>query len=220
LTLLKQSWISQWIDEQDPNILLAITNDDVESESFNDDVREWCFEQGLELIDMREVAHPGEPESQPKQSDDEDDGMGFFHQERTGFDRVMEAVEAHPWPNMTLKTQKRAPQQDSETKVVPSTGNLQQTPGHQQPHRDEGLMSLLEMLNSVNLGDEEEIDEATMEKRLDNFESTLQNLRSMRERASGLPDAQRRDIAAQVAVAFANMLDDDLDEGLDDLEDI
>lgn len=204
LTTLKKSWISQWIDDHDPGILLALTNADVEAESFNDDIREWCFEQGMELVDI--TVQEGDQADQPSVVED---SVAFFErEERTGFERVLEAIQAHTWSHMKMK--------DRQAASAPTPTSEKAAP---QQFRDEGLLSLMQMLAAVNLADDDDdTDEATLEKRLDSFEETLHNLRSMRDRAAGMPDGERRELAAQFALSLANMIGDDTDELGEDFE--
>lgn len=176
----------------------------MESDTFNDELREWCFENGMELIDIstdQDNATPIKSSALPQKDGDDDeededeDVLAFFQrEERTGFDRVFEAIESHTWSHMKLKNEQ----------ATSSSAAAKE----RQERVDEGLNNFLQMLSAIDLEDADNADEAAIEKNLDNFEATLLNLRAMRERASGLPDLDRREMAAEVALAFASIMNE------------
>ncbi|CAD7696854.1 unnamed protein product [Ostreobium quekettii] len=131
--------------------------------------------------------------------------------EGQGMDRVRSALQAHMWPGMEM-----APRQG----LAPIGGEGGSGIG------GEGEGDALEEFERMLREDAEEGEgegerargeplgrgHVEGEEALDAFERLLEEgLSGMRERIAQLPDAERRDAAAKVALRLAEMLDDDSD---------
>lgn len=215
-------------------MLLALTEADVESEDFNADIREWCFEQGMELVDIRELDPSSPttntslatslPEDDISSGTPERSSLAFFEREdRVGFDRVLEAIESHSWSNMQLKPQDKTPKVTiSSNQPIPISaakpGLAAPAPSPSSYSNSQDIAGLMKMFSTVTMRDDSaNLNEFQMEQQMQDFESTLLNLRSMRDRAQAMPDEQRREFAAQVALSFMKSLGEELEDDEDEI---
>jgi hypothetical protein len=86
---LVRQWTEHWAVSREPSIKLCLVDTEALEESVQELLRAWCLDNQVELIDMGMA-----------QAADSD---GFTQ----GWDRIREALEAHQWPDLTLK--KRGP---------------------------------------------------------------------------------------------------------------
>lgn len=178
---------------------------------------EWCLEHGLEYICMQNPANTSE--ELEKES-------GPFV-EKFGGDRVKEILETTMWPKMNLKSDepklklmhplpdnqkgvlsketisiKETFNKDADnSKTSPNTSN--KSNGNQNPNEKKvsNLNFLLEDMNKL-FGLEEELDQEAEDSELKNFEKALQEITQLRNQGKNLPDEQRRELAAKIALSF------------------
>jgi hypothetical protein len=147
--------------------------------------------------------------------------------EKYGIDRVAEALHANMWDTMTYKTELRPV---SETATLGVHGTPEEDLGSgQELSEDATITDIFAKIRAVEeevdqttpdtqslktntkqkLLDKEQLDvHADMDK-LDDLEQTFTSLLSMRNKAKALPDKERRELAAKVALALFNSFDDD-----------
>lgn len=209
------SWLS-YVESQDPSVLLLLNSGKGDSNRgvSKAEVVKWCLDHSFELIDMI-------PE------EDEEDEQDDFR-EKTGIERVVEALQCAEWPNMKMKenqshnaskgsngdhaapsNQEGSSKQSSDnraSKNMPGTvASNEKTPAFPLPTDD------LELLSSLTSDGAEN----------ESFEELFQKLAAMKERASSLPASERKDYAEKVAMAFWRAMGGSEDEiaGLGEEED-
>ena len=104
LPRLVRQWTEHWAKDssREPSIKLCLVDTGALEESVQELLRAWCLDNQVELIDMGMT-----------QAADSD---GFIQ----GWDRIREALEAHQWPDLTLK--KRGPRSISLESSPEDTG--------------------------------------------------------------------------------------------------
>ncbi|XP_031559882.1 alpha- and gamma-adaptin-binding protein p34-like [Actinia tenebrosa] len=178
------------------------------------EVLEWCLKYSFELVELK-----------PNEEDQQD--AGEFG-EQTGFPRVIQALNCGEWPNIKLRSESKGKNQSSSSgsstddaksnaldSKTCSNGN-----GHACSKTDEEK-STRKLMDCSRLTD----DETDLLQRLGNddpdgesFDELFTKLKDMKDRASTLPDEQRKSYAEQVAIAFWKAMGGEEDEisGLDD----
>ncbi|KAJ9584212.1 hypothetical protein L9F63_021447, partial [Diploptera punctata] len=204
-----ESWLS-FLKEFEPEVQILLCDRCHEKPSVGVPrvtVQEWCVEQGFELVEIN-------PELDPEWEEEQD----FI--ETTGIKRVVQAMHAHLWPNLRMKSR---PQQLSRT--VQSMLNGGETADNQVSSIVQDLQNVeLEPQNieeeqqnrpsSFNINEiEDRIDELLGDSGgVAGFSSLFEQLHNMKERVQGLPSDQRKACAEQVVMAFWRAIGGDEDE--------
>ncbi|EEC20175.1 conserved hypothetical protein [Ixodes scapularis] len=124
-------------------------------------VLEWCIDRGCELIETR-----------PSEDDDEEDA--------TGVKRIVEALHAHPWPNLEMKGRS-----DTRTRCTV-------------PDR----LSSLPATDSTRPGGTQLFSEAMADGDDMSFEELFAKFQDMKVEADKLSGEDRKKFAEKVAVQF------------------
>lgn len=141
-------------------------------------VQEWCIGNGFELVELEPIVE------EIHENDLEDD-----FQETTGMKRVIQALNAHLWPNLVMKS--------SCHPMVPKPMDA-----------EIGFEALKE-----KLGIEESFGELLENE--DDFSQLFAQLSTMKERVSTLSGSDRKDAAEVVVKAFWKALGGNENEFLD-----
>lgn len=84
-------------------VLVGLVTDPAGHEKTKEKILQWCVKQGFELV---EWVISGASDGGTEEGDGDDSGdEGFL--EAVGIDRVAEALQAHMWPVMDLKTDRK-----------------------------------------------------------------------------------------------------------------
>lgn len=150
-------------------------------------VQEWCLKEEFELVELNPI------------TDDDDSGSDDFP-EATGIKRVCQALEAHIWPNLTLKNRKEPTCMANLLNggVCLSTGSDYESASYI-PGEDNIEPSLEDICDKENV----------------EFCELFSQLASMKERASNMPSNERKAFAEQLVLAYWNALGGDEDQILD-----
>ncbi|KAF2073258.1 hypothetical protein CYY_005420 [Polysphondylium violaceum] len=209
-------------DEQDIlYVLIDINLDDNSNNEFSTDIKveEWCVEQLVEYVISNTKRH--EKYDMIRSELEEIDTSIKY-----GMNRIKEILETTMWPAMNFKSESK-PNNQKEAKVVEKEKDI-----IKDPFLLESLQKVEKMIKS-NVSDnsnnnsnkqqqqqqqqkqeEEEEDHEDDGKDFDNMEGTLKELQNLRQHLQKLPDQERREMAARVAMMFASSLgfNDDDDE--------
>ncbi|XP_022235742.1 alpha- and gamma-adaptin-binding protein p34-like isoform X2 [Limulus polyphemus] len=168
-------------------------------------VLEWCIKNGFELVEL-------DPEDE---SDEEDD-----FKETKGYPRILQALHAHLWPNMTTKGGITTDIKNKMTIGQASIANGNSSSGTQvevgSERREEEVDVLVEdeikVLENL-VGNEDPGGES--------FEALFSKFHNMKQKAATLSGEDRKKYAEKVAVAFWRALGGDEEEvaGLSSEED-
>lgn len=147
------------------------------SDDVKNDVIDWCLKEKYELVEIHGVV------------EDED------FPETVGIARVKQALEAHVWPNLSMK-ERREP-----TKIT----------------------DLLSGLNRIGRSDDEDLalylSDALEQDRSEDtmaFEGLFSHLMFMKQKAAGMEPDKRKEFAEKVVTAYWNVIGGDSDELSDD----
>ncbi|XP_054278105.1 alpha- and gamma-adaptin-binding protein p34-like [Macrosteles quadrilineatus] len=155
---------------------------------------EWCVQHGFELVEL-------DPEVDEEWEAEQD----FV--ETTGIKRVVQALHAHVWPNLTLKDRKEPTSMSALLHGGQASGEII------------GDSLILDTLPA-------ELAEGNIEDRLDellgcesetDFYQLFGELQTMKERMSALPNDQRKACAEQVVLAFWRAIGGEAEEVEPDL---
>lgn len=124
-------------------------------------VLEWCIERSCELIETR-----------PGQEDDEEDA--------TGIKRIIEALHAHPWPQLEMKAEAPGPSRTTNQGPRLSAGNSGEA------DRD------LKLFTEAMATDGEDV----------SFEELFAKFKDMKVEADKLSGEERKKFAEKVAIQF------------------
>ncbi|KAK6623186.1 hypothetical protein RUM43_009038 [Polyplax serrata] len=141
---------------------------------------EWCVGKGFELVEL-------EPNVDEEDSSLEDDTF-----EETGVKRIIQALDAHVWPNLVMKN------------------SNSQVKGTKHPESQSNFARLRQ-----KLGLDESLDEMLNDDNDDDFSQLFSQLSAMKERVSALPETDRKDAAEQVVKAFWKAMGGDDSEFMD-----
>lgn len=195
------SWLS-YIESQNPSVLLLLNSGKGEDRGgmlSDQELAVWCLNYSFELIDMI-------CEEEDEDEDEEDD-----FREKTGIERVVEALQCARWPNMKMKEHQshrasNISNGNQGANALPDNEDSSQKSSKNGASESEGSLGAtgekpaafplptddLELLNSLaSDGTENE-----------SFEELFQKLAAMKERASSLPANERKEYAEKVAMAF------------------
>uniref|UniRef100_A0A1B6CQ08 Alpha-and gamma-adaptin-binding protein p34 n=1 Tax=Clastoptera arizonana TaxID=38151 RepID=A0A1B6CQ08_9HEMI len=157
--------------------------------------QEWCVKEGFELVEL-------EPEVDEEWETEQD----FV--ETTGIKRVVQALHAHVWPNLTLKERSE-----------PTTfNNLLHGDSLNQEMADLTINDLCSDMMDGNI--EDRIEELIQSGSQGDFTNLFSQLRTLKERVSTLPNDQRKVCAEQVVLAFWKAIGGDDEEVILTEEDI
>ncbi|KAL9987180.1 hypothetical protein ACROYT_G001439 [Oculina patagonica] len=184
------SWLP-YIETQDPSVLLLLNSGKGSGcqGMSKAEVVKWCLDNSFELIEM----------ISEEEEDEEDD-----FREKTGVERVIEALQCAEWPNMSMKENRsqKVPKSSKEDQgACASLNNEEKQSSEQSASKSAGgeqppVFPLptddLELLSSL----------ASDGTDNESFEELFQKLAVMKERASTLPANERKDYAEKVAIAF------------------
>lgn len=154
---------AKWIEKCNCEVVLVVckrcpANADPEGVS-RQQVLEWCLERACELI-----------ETEPNEEDDEEDA--------TGVKRIVEALHAHPWPNLCMKDSSRP------------SGTTDRAPDLAAGDAGQACRDL--ELFSEAMADGEDI----------SFEELFAKFKDMKVEADKLSGEDRKKFAEKVAVQF------------------
>lgn len=176
-----ESWLP-FVNEYESEIKILLTNNVQNDETPTTNctkkmVLEWCVGKGFELVEL-------EPIIDEDSSNVEDD-----FPETTGVNRIIQALNAHVWPNLVMKTASDA------TKVPKKIDWIQSNLSREQLGLEESLEELLDD---------------------DDFSQLFPKLADFKERISSLPELDRKTAAEQVVKAFWKAMGGDENEFSDD----
>ncbi|KAJ3046374.1 hypothetical protein HK097_000915 [Rhizophlyctis rosea] len=191
---------SNFLSHTDPNISLCIANNTDTQSSPSADIstqlgewEDWCLGNGVELIDI-------------VQNDTEGvsgyDGVG---EERVGFDRIVEALETNMWDGMRRKDGCGG---KPEVQLDDDADDDHEEIGED----DDDLFGDFEDPSAVRRTHELIFGNKKDGGDDDPFERSWNTLKGLRDFGQNLPDAERRALAARVALSFGLELGDDSDE--------
>lgn len=155
--------------------------------------QEWCVKKGFELVEL-------DPEIDEYESEQD-------FAETTGIKRVIQALHAHVWPNLSMKDRR----EPTSFNALLHGGRLQ--------NGDENLSEELEDLHL-----EHGLDQANIEGKIEelfggnlsdgdmDFSSLFGQLQEMKERVSSMSSDQRKACAEQVVLAFWKAIGGDSEE--------
>ena len=143
-----------------------------------------------------------------------------------GIDRVAEALQTHMWPSMVMSeaSSRQAPK-------LPSTPDADTEPLSVHPERAAIDALTATLFSAFDLAGEkpasqaaeagaEQTDDAEFaayEAQADSIEAALQRFATMRQEMAGLPDNERKDMAAEIALSFLEQMGGD--DGDDEVPD-
>ncbi|KAG8185787.1 hypothetical protein JTE90_000767 [Oedothorax gibbosus] len=166
---------------------------------------DWCIKNQYELIELN-----------PSPDSDDEDDVKYAK----GYDRVIEALQTHPWSNLIQKTSSQQ-NNSSSTKLEDIKPEC--------ISEESGAAAKSESKKHVVVeGEDVSLDEALLSNVLsgedpggESLEALFGKFASMKDRANGLTGAERKKYAEEVAIAFWKAMGGDEDEigDLDDLED-
>lgn len=181
------SWLP-YIETQDPSVLLLLNSGKGGNNKglSKAEVVKWCLDNSFELIEMMS-------------EEEEEDGEEDDFREKTGIERVVEALQCAEWPNMKMKENRSrtGPKGSKDDQgASASLNNEEKQSAEHGASKNTAVFPLptddLELLSSLaSDGTENE-----------SFEELFQKLAVMKERASSLPASERKDYAEKVAIAF------------------
>ncbi|EFA84588.1 hypothetical protein PPL_01578 [Heterostelium album PN500] len=212
----------------------------------NNTIEEWCIENAIELLFLNQIKHRAY-ESQKDNDEDQriKYGIDRFKEilETTMWDQMEYKTSNRPTGSLNDDDEDEENQDEDEEdqleKDIKTINNLASTVAATHISKDEQEYSkfLNESLKSIEhffgkgiavppttTSTTDAVEEEDMKKLNDEFdqvalfESTLLQLKNVREQMKNLPDDKRRDMAAQVAMMFASKLggeDGDEDEDFD-----
>eukprot|EP01132_Coremiostelium_polycephalum_P005627 gene5627-7002_t len=184
-------------------------------------LEEWCLENAVEYLIANNDLH--KTHEMNKSSTDD------FSYTKFGIDRLQEIFESTMWPNMDYKTMARPQLEPSNNNTTTTTTTKKEEnedddddnidtssyPEHVQESFDKvklflekGRLSALNnpVNNNSNSGEVEEDDD--VDDDIQGLEKAFKELNSLREVLKDLPDSDRRDLAAKVALMFAQSMDE------------
>ncbi|KAM9962388.1 hypothetical protein ACTFIR_005296 [Dictyostelium discoideum] len=210
-------------EELDTNEILYILVDINKSKNeMEDQIEQWCIENLIEWVIFDSNSHK---EYDIRKSDltEIDEKVKY------GIERLIEILESNMWPKMELKKNNSLKKeikedddeypsikndkflQDSLKKVEgffkksatssPSTTTSTTTENNNKDNKKETKVKT----NGLSIEeDKDEVDNENDDSQV--MENTFKELQSLREHMKNLPDEQRRDVAAKVAMMFASSL--------------
>ncbi|KAN0007327.1 hypothetical protein ACTFIU_000526 [Dictyostelium citrinum] len=216
-------------EELDTNEILYILVDINKSKNeMEDQIEEWCIQHLIEWVIFDSNSH--------KEYDMRKSDLAEIDEKvKYGIERLIEILESNMWPNMELKKNNslKKPQEKNEIKEddddeYPSIKNdkfLQDSLKKVEGFFKKSATSSQNNSNTNNNNkeetkvktnglsieeDQDEIDDENDDSVM--MENTFKELQSIREHMKNLPDEQRRDMAAKIAMMFASSLnfEDDL----------
>ncbi|XP_064390829.1 alpha- and gamma-adaptin-binding protein p34-like [Halichondria panicea] len=205
LETLESSWTKiKQHDESDVRVVMGVATSDTPTV----EVLKWCVCEGMELVEWERGENP-----QP-QDTDSDDGLP---PEAMGVARLSETLQAHMWPNITMKG--RDPTATSQTQsgaAQPAAGN------------DMNDLTKLEAKATASASKEEEVRNRVDELLLtddqlsalkdsedpggEKFEDLFSRFSQMKQHAESLPHEERKVYAERVAMAFWDAIGGDKEE--------
>jgi len=204
-TLDKLEGWQEFVNEHSPEVRILVCENFTHPEGTGisrQSSQEWCLRHGFELVEL----------SPEQLSDTEDD-----FPETTGVARIIQALHAHMWPNMSLKDKafkSRAPTGDSKIlDQAMAAMSMTSEPEQASGSKVTGASSKEEIIDSLMESDLR-LYEILGDDDGENlpFECMFEKLRRMKELAKDMPVDQRKIYAEKVAVAFWKALGGDEEE--------
>jgi len=192
-----QTWtrISSWsgfAEEFAPNIQLCVVMKSMSEGQVGvptETYEKWCKQYSFELVSLDDVQ-------------DADTG-------RVAFPRVLEALQANVWDGLQTKNDSKPQTNES---ISESHGDLNPTTSAAVDNIFSSFLSSLEGVEEAApapTGKGSERDPFALgDDDVDEFEKALFQLKDLRRQAQGLPDGQRRALAAKVALSFLSNMGD------------
>lgn len=156
---------AKWIEKCRCDVVLLVCGrcpSDVEPPGLSrQQILEWCIERSCELI-----------ETQPDEDDDEEDA--------TGVKRIVEALHAHPWPQLEMKAETPGPSAANDQSSSLATGDSEEA------SRDFKLFSEAMATDGEDMS----------------FEELFAKFKDMKVQADKLSGEDRKKFAEKVAIQF------------------
>ena len=193
-------------------------------------IKEWCLDNQFEFIPIPSSSLPTFPSSHVVTNK-----MKDCYREKEGYERVVEALQAHTWKSLTLKDQRMMKEYDKKENIQEKTNtssNLTSidkdqdkkeeksihkvistfSPDHSKSMNDDKSISIKSDLlaNAINIHNEEDIDE------LDSIFNRVKEISISSREGRFRSDEERRREAASTALKLAAVFGlnmDDLDGG-------
>ncbi|XP_003386822.1 PREDICTED: alpha- and gamma-adaptin-binding protein p34-like [Amphimedon queenslandica] len=189
LERVKDLWSN--LDQKDSNsfppevsLLVGVTNDSSDENETIKKTLHWCTDNGIELVKWRHI-------DKAVESDDEED-------DNEGISRISEALQAHMWPQITLKGSSNKAAAVSDHKEAPTTNS-----NEPEPPLPEGVV-IPDFLSSMNAAEPDPGGES--------FEELFERFASMRAHAESLPYEERKAYAEKVVMSFWKSIGGDEEE--------
>lgn len=194
-------YLNSVTDSFDPGVMLYIVEDESKVSASTID---WCHENGFEVVSLK---------NEEEEEDQEDERF----RDKTGVDRILEALESHMWTNMEYKTDLR-PQKERKAAVefeekeideIEEKDILDDMPADIKA----SFGNLLNFMNITpdtapnSLRDDDDL--GFVDGDGADFLSALGPLQQLRSQLSTLDDDKRRAMAAKVALMMMESLGDD-----------
>ena len=190
-----KSWLG-FVKDTDPEIRILLSSEKLPTsedqlEAKRAETLQWCLENSFELIELRRT--------EEEDDDDEDEIIP----ERFGFDRVVEALQVHVWPNLVRKD---TVQDNQISNIAPEGTKVEKLSDDEAKCKDYLDMKIKK--ESDNAG--KSVVDAGFEE--ESFEELFDKFRIMKETAQSLPSEERKQYAEKVAIAFWRALGGEEDE--------
>ncbi|KAN0055867.1 hypothetical protein ACTA71_011754 [Dictyostelium dimigraforme] len=210
-------------EEEETNEILYILVDINKSKNeMEDQIEEWCIQHLIEWVIFDSKSHR---EYDIRKSDITE----IDEKVKYGIERLIEILESNMWPKMDLKKnnnlkkseeKKEIQEDDDEYPSIKNDKFLQESlkkvegffkksaaapaPSIQNNNKENKKETKVKTNGLSIEEDTDEIDDENDDSAM--MENTFKELQSLREHMKNLPDEQRRDMAAKIAMMFASSL--------------
>lgn len=150
----------------------------------------WAIKEHFEYIPMEEEVD----------RDDEDNDF----KETTGAARILEALQAHVWSNLSMKA-KSPKSTDSSDKCIFDHSTLDDGKDSKPVKSEDRIDSLLSEMDVAGVLNDDDPD-------CESFENLFSNLMELKRKADGLEGDERKSFAEKVATMFMNAIPDSDDD--------
>ncbi|GFY46546.1 alpha- and gamma-adaptin-binding protein p34 [Trichonephila inaurata madagascariensis] len=181
-------------------------------------ILKWCVENQYELVELN---------PSPENEDEDDENF----KSAKGYDRVIEALQSYTWANLVMKDEKfvdESPKKESAEGIRESEDAAKETKSSVSENNKDSSSSEEKGCKTMNVdGEELGLEEHLLNNVLngedpggESFEALFSKFASMKEKAAGLNNEEKKKYAEKVAIAFWRAMggDEDEIEGLDDSE--
>ncbi|GFR19280.1 alpha- and gamma-adaptin-binding protein p34 [Trichonephila clavata] len=182
-------------------------------------ILKWCVQNQYELVELNPA---------PENEDEDDENF----KSAKGYDRIIEALQSYTWANLVMKDEKsvdESPKKGAEgIKESESKNAAKETKPSVSENNKDSSSSEEEGYKTMNVdGEELGLEQHLLNNVLngedpggESFEALFSKFASMKEKAAGLNNEEKKKYAEKVAIAFWRAMggDEDEIEGLDDSE--